>query len=86
MRRRRLAPQHDQLGHERVRAVADRLGATAAQVALAWVLAQDERIVPIPGTKRIERLEENAAAANLRLSVEDLAELDTVPPPVGARY
>jgi aryl-alcohol dehydrogenase-like predicted oxidoreductase len=71
---------------ERVRAVADRLGATPAQVALAWVLAQDERIVPIPGTKRIERLQENAAAADLTLSAGDLAELDAAPPPVGARY
>jgi aryl-alcohol dehydrogenase-like predicted oxidoreductase len=71
---------------EHVRAVAARLGATPAQVALAWVLAQDERVVPIPGTKRVERLEENAAAAGLRVAPEDLEALDATPPPVGARY
>jgi aryl-alcohol dehydrogenase-like predicted oxidoreductase len=71
---------------ERVRAVAERLGATAAQVALAWVLAQDERIVPIPGTKRVSRLEENAAAADLTLGADDLAELDAIPEPAQARY
>jgi aryl-alcohol dehydrogenase-like predicted oxidoreductase len=66
--------------------VAGRLGATSAQVALAWVLAQDERIVPIPGTRRVERLQENAGAASLALSPDDLRELDAAPPPVGARY
>ena len=71
---------------ERVRAVAERLGATPAQVALAWVLAQDERIVPIPGTKRLSRLEENAAAADLTLGADDLAELDAIPAPAQARY
>ncbi len=69
-----------------VRAVAERVGATPAQVALAWVLAQGEHVVPIPGTKRVERLEENAAAADLVLSPEDLAELDALPAPVGGRY
>lgn len=59
---------------------------TAAQLALAWVLAQGEDVVPIPGTKRVERLEENAAAADLVLSPEDLAELDSLPVPVGNRY
>ncbi|HEX8103603.1 MAG TPA: aldo/keto reductase [Solirubrobacteraceae bacterium] len=71
---------------DRVRAAAERLGATPAQVALAWVLAQDERIVPIPGTRRRERLEENAGAARLELSDADLAELDAIPPAVGPRY
>jgi aryl-alcohol dehydrogenase-like predicted oxidoreductase len=71
---------------DRVRAVAERLDATPAQVALAWVLAQDERIVPIPGTKRVERLEENAAAASLALSADDLAELDAIPEPAQPRY
>jgi aryl-alcohol dehydrogenase-like predicted oxidoreductase len=71
---------------DHVRGVASRLDATPAQVALAWVLAQDERIVPIPGTKRVERLEENAAAAELVLGGDDLAALDATPPPVGARY
>ena len=52
---------------ERVRAVAERLGATPAQVALAWVLAQDELVVPIPGTTKVERVEENAGAAFVAL-------------------
>jgi aryl-alcohol dehydrogenase-like predicted oxidoreductase len=71
---------------ERVRAVAERRGATPAQVALAWLLAQGEHIVPIPGTKRRERLEENAAAADLQLTPADLAELSALPAPVGERY
>jgi len=70
----------------RVRAVAGRHGATAAQVALAWVLAQDELIVPIPGTTKVERVEENAGAATLALTPADLAELDGAPAAVGARY
>jgi aryl-alcohol dehydrogenase-like predicted oxidoreductase len=71
---------------ERVRAVAARLGATPAQVALAWVLAQDERVVPIPGTTKVERVEENARAAFVSLGASELEELDTVPPTVGERY
>ncbi|HWK29141.1 MAG TPA: aldo/keto reductase, partial [Solirubrobacter sp.] len=61
-------------------------GATPAQVALAWLLAQDEHIVPIPGTKRRSRLEENVAATALELTPEDLAELDALPAPAGERY
>jgi aryl-alcohol dehydrogenase-like predicted oxidoreductase len=69
-----------------VAAVAARLGATSAQVALAWDLAQGPQVVPIPGTKRVSRLEENAAAADLVLSTDDLAELDALPVPTGGRY
>jgi aryl-alcohol dehydrogenase-like predicted oxidoreductase len=69
-----------------VRAVAERRGATPAQVALAWVLAQGEHVVPIPGTKKQHYLEQNAAATGVVLSPDDLAELDALPPPVGARY
>jgi aryl-alcohol dehydrogenase-like predicted oxidoreductase len=69
-----------------VRVVADRLGAAPGQVALAWVLAQGEHVVPIPGTKRIAYLEENLAAAELVLSADDLAELDALPAAVGERY
>ena len=69
-----------------VRAVAERRGATAAQVALAWVLAQGEHVVPIPGTKKVGYLEQNAASAELVLEADDLAELDALPAPVGARY
>ncbi|MDA0138982.1 aldo/keto reductase [Solirubrobacter deserti] len=71
---------------ERVQAVAARREATAAQVALAWLLAQGSNVVPIPGTKKVSRLEENAAAASLQLSAEDLAELDALPEAVGSRY
>jgi aryl-alcohol dehydrogenase-like predicted oxidoreductase len=59
-------------------AVADRKNATVAQIALAWLLAQRPWIVPIPGTRRLERIEENLGAARVELSGEDLAELDAV--------
>jgi aryl-alcohol dehydrogenase-like predicted oxidoreductase len=60
---------------------------TPAQLGLAWVLAQGEDIVPIPGTKRRERLEENAAAADVVLSDDDLREIaDALPEPAGQRY
>jgi len=71
---------------ETVTEAASRLGATAAQVAIAWVLAQGEDLVPIPGTRKIERLEENAAAAGLELDAEDLRELDEISTAVGDRY
>ena len=71
---------------DRVREVAERYGATPGQVALAWLLAQYDRVVPIPGTRRIERLTENAGAAGLQLSVEDLTELDALPAPAGEPY
>ena len=61
----------------------------ASQLALAWVLAQGEDVVPIPGTKRIEFLEENVGALAVRLSADDLARLDDVLPPgaaKGSRY
>ncbi len=70
-------------------AVAAEAGATAAQVALAWVLAQGDDIVPIPGTKRVGYLEQNAAAAELRLNAAQLARLDMAFPPgaaSGERY
>jgi aryl-alcohol dehydrogenase-like predicted oxidoreductase len=74
---------------DRVRAVAERAGATVGQVALAWLLAQRPWIVPIPGTRRLSRLEENIGAAALTLTEEDLAELDdasTQVKVVGERY
>ena len=70
----------------RVREVADRVGATPAQVALAWTLAQGEHVLPIPGTKRRRYLEENLGAGDLVLSPEDLADLDALPVAEGARY
>jgi len=71
---------------EKVEAVAEELGATPGQVALAWLLAQGDDIVPIPGTKRISYLEENVAADALELSPEHLSALDAVGTPAGDRY
>jgi len=74
---------------DRVRTVAERKGATLGQVALAWLLAQKPSIVPIPGTRRLTRLEENIGAADVALTAEDLAELDeasTQVKIVGERY
>jgi aryl-alcohol dehydrogenase-like predicted oxidoreductase len=74
---------------DRVRTVAERRGATVGQVALAWLLAQGPSVVPIPGTRRLGRLEENIGAADVVLTAEDLAELDeasTQVTIVGARY
>jgi aryl-alcohol dehydrogenase-like predicted oxidoreductase len=70
----------------RVREVAERVGAIPAQVALAWVLAQGRYVVPIPGTKTPKYLVDNAGAADVELSAADLAELDALPAPEGARY
>ena len=71
---------------QRVRDVAERVGATPAQVALAWVVAQGRRVIPIPGTKTPKYLRENVAAGDLVLSDEDLAMLDNAPQPEGGRY
>ena len=60
----------------RVKRVAARLGAAPAQVALAWLLARSPVMLPIPGTSSLAHLEENAAAAALKLSAEDIADLD----------
>jgi len=59
-------------------AFAERKQVTPAQLALAWVLHQDPGYVPIPGTTKVNRLLENIAAADIRLSAEDLAELDQI--------
>jgi aryl-alcohol dehydrogenase-like predicted oxidoreductase len=74
---------------EEVRALAARTGSTPAQLALAWVLAQGDDIVPIPGTKRRRYLEENIGALEVRLTLEDLAQIDRIMPPgraAGTRY
>jgi aryl-alcohol dehydrogenase-like predicted oxidoreductase len=59
-----------------VKAVAERKGATPAQVALAWLLAQKPWIVPIPGTTKLHRLQENLGAVNVELTVDDLKQID----------
>ncbi|MER8104478.1 aldo/keto reductase [Kitasatospora sp. NPDC094016] len=70
----------------RVKEVAERIGATPAQVALAWVLAQGRYVFPIPGTKTPRYLVDNAGAAEVVLSAADLADLDALPTPTGERY
>lgn len=70
---------------EGIRPIAQRHEATLAQVALAWVFAQGDQVVPIPGTKKRRWLEENTAAVHLRLTPEDLRELDALPVPVGTQ-
>jgi aryl-alcohol dehydrogenase-like predicted oxidoreductase len=74
---------------DKVREIAAEKGVTATQLALAWVLAQGEDVVPIPGTKRVRYLEENTAAADVELDKEDLQRLDEVVPvgvAAGDRY
>ncbi len=70
-------------------AIAEEKGVTAGQLALAWVLHQGGDIVPIPGTKRVEHLEQNVAAVSVRLTPQDLARLDEAAPlgtTAGDRY
>jgi aryl-alcohol dehydrogenase-like predicted oxidoreductase len=74
---------------DRVREIAEEKGVTAAQLALAWVLRQGGDIVPIPGTKRVRYLEENAGAADVELSEDDLARIEEAFPKgatAGDRY
>lgn len=74
---------------EQVKAIAHEKGATPSQLALAWLLAQGEDIVPIPGTKRRQYLEENVAATEIELSSEDLSRISAVAPKgfaAGDRY
>ncbi|HEX3098088.1 MAG TPA: aldo/keto reductase [Usitatibacter sp.] len=74
---------------DEVNAIARAKGCTASQLALAWVLAQGEDVVPIPGTKRRKYLEENAAAVDIRLTREELARIDRSLPrgaAAGMRY
>ena len=79
------AIQANQAIVDRVRAVADGLGATVAQVAIAWVLAQGDHVGVIPGTKTRRYLEDNVAAGSLTLPPEALAELAALPEAIGAR-
>jgi aryl-alcohol dehydrogenase-like predicted oxidoreductase len=74
---------------DKVRRIAEDKGATPGQLALAWVLAQGDDVVPIPGTKRVAYLEENVGAADVHLTADDLAALDAAVPReavVGERY
>ncbi|MFE6804462.1 aldo/keto reductase [Streptomyces sp. NPDC057681] len=78
--------QHNLRLADEVREVATEAGATPAQVAIAWLLAQGDDIAPIPGTKRVTRLEENVAADALRLSPTQLDRLTNLPPAAGATH
>nr|WP_308211666.1 aldo/keto reductase [Actinoallomurus soli] len=71
---------------EEVRAIAAQVGATPAQVALAWLLTRGDDIVPIPGTKRVSRLEENVAADTVELTAEQIALLDDLTPAAGDHH
>ena len=74
---------------ERIEEIASEKGVTPAQLALAWLLSRSENIVPIPGSRRIKHLEENAAAADIALTPDDLARIDNAAPrgaAAGDRY
>jgi aryl-alcohol dehydrogenase-like predicted oxidoreductase len=88
----RLSPENRQANRavvDLVGTIAEKKRATAAQIALAWVLAQRPWIVPIPGTTKLHRLEENLGAASVELTADDLGEIDRALsqiPVQGARY
>lgn len=71
---------------DEVTAIADDVGATPAQVALAWLLAQGNDIAPIPGTRRVRRVDENVAADNVELTTDQLAKLDNLTPASGGHH
>ncbi|MFD5752124.1 aldo/keto reductase [Streptomyces sp. NPDC127033] len=71
---------------DEVEAVADEAGATPAQIALAWLLAQGDDIAPIPGTKRVSRVEENTAADGITLTAEQIRKLDHLTPASGDHH
>jgi len=70
---------------EHVRRLADAHGATPGQVALAWLLAQQPWVVPIPGTRRLERVEENVGSTQVPLSADDVADLDAAAARIGVQ-
>lgn len=70
------ARQHNQAVVDLLASIAQRKGATPGQIALAWLLAQKPWIVPIPGTRKLHRLEENIGAADIELSTDELAEIE----------
>ena len=78
--------RHNLDSADELREISADVGATPAQVALAWLLAQGPDIVPIPGTKRVARLEENAAADAIELTADQLARLDGLTPAVGGHH
>jgi aryl-alcohol dehydrogenase-like predicted oxidoreductase len=71
---------------DEVQAIATEVGATPAQVALAWLLTRGDDIAPIPGTKRVSRVEENVGADDVSLTPDQLATLDNLTPPAGDHH
>ena len=71
---------------DEVRAVAREAGATPAQIALAWLLAQGDDIAPTPGTKRVARVEENTAADGIELRAHQIERLNHLTPAAGERH
>jgi aryl-alcohol dehydrogenase-like predicted oxidoreductase len=83
------ALQHNQAVVDLLASIAQRKGATPGQIALAWLLAQKPWIVPIPGTRKLHRLEENIGAADIELSADELAEIEDAASKIqvqGGRY
>jgi aryl-alcohol dehydrogenase-like predicted oxidoreductase len=78
--------EHNLRVADEVRQIAAEVGATPAQVSLAWLLAQGDDFAPIPGTKRVSRLEENAAADGVQLTAEQLDKLTHITPPAGGHH
>jgi aryl-alcohol dehydrogenase-like predicted oxidoreductase len=78
--------QHNLRSAEEVKAIAAEAGATPAQVSLAWLLTRGDGIVPIPGTKRVSRLEENVAAEAVELTTEQITRLNDLTPPAGDHH
>ena len=74
---------------DRIATIAKEKGATPGQIALAWVMAKGDDIIPIPGTKKTARLDENIGASQLSLSADDMAAIESAAPPAevaGDRY
>ena len=78
--------QHNLRSAEEVKTIAAAAGVTPAQVALAWLLARGDDVVPIPGTKRVSRLEENVAADTVQLTSEQITRLDNLTPAAGDHH
>jgi aryl-alcohol dehydrogenase-like predicted oxidoreductase len=77
---------HNLSSADEVGSIAAQVGCTAAQVSLAWLLAQGDDIAPIPGTKRVSRVEENVAADNIQLSTDQIERLDRLTPAAGEHH
>jgi aryl-alcohol dehydrogenase-like predicted oxidoreductase len=78
--------EHNLSSADQVRAVAEEVGCTPAQVSLAWLLTRGDDIAPIPGTKRVTRLEENVAADDVELSPDQIDRLDKLTPAAGEHH